>query len=149
MNTPKKLIIYNFEELFNILNEIKSEFNYTGFDFEMIKHMIMNAVDRLSSNNLTEESFEKKSEDLGDTELEDVGVEDVSSKDLYRYYKMHCGVLDIDDFDGPEDFAKFNEEIQNLKTVNIQKMSTAVKNNLVKYIKSIIDEGRKALEESK
>ena len=28
MNIPKKLIIYNFEELFNILNEIKSELNY-------------------------------------------------------------------------------------------------------------------------
>lgn len=28
MNIPKKLIIYNFEELFNILNEIKYELNY-------------------------------------------------------------------------------------------------------------------------
>ena len=28
MNIPKKLIIYNFDELFNILNEIKSELNY-------------------------------------------------------------------------------------------------------------------------
>ena len=45
MNTPKKLIIYNYEELFNILNEIKSEFNYE--------------IEKLNNNN-----FEKKVFDL-------------------------------------------------------------------------------------
>ena len=44
MNTPKKLIIYNFEELFNILNEIKSEFNYE--------------IEKLNNNNLENRVFE-------------------------------------------------------------------------------------------
>ena len=44
MNTPKKLIIYNFEELFNILNEIKSEFNYE--------------IEKLNNNNLENKVFD-------------------------------------------------------------------------------------------
>ena len=44
MNTPKKLIIYNFEELFNILNEIKSDFNYE--------------IEKLNNNNLENKVFD-------------------------------------------------------------------------------------------
>ena len=44
MNTSKKLIIYNFEELFNILNEIKSEFNYE--------------IEKLNNNNLENKVFD-------------------------------------------------------------------------------------------
>ena len=44
MNTPKKLIIYNFEELFNILNEIKSEFNYE--------------IEKLNNNNFENKVFD-------------------------------------------------------------------------------------------
>ena len=44
MNTPKKLIIYNYEELFNILNEIKSEFNYE--------------IEKLNNNNLENKVFD-------------------------------------------------------------------------------------------
>ena len=36
MNIPKKLIIYNFEELFNILNEIKSELKLRA-EVEVVK----------------------------------------------------------------------------------------------------------------
>ena len=44
MNIPKKLIIYNYEELFNILNEIKSEFNYE--------------IEKLNNNNLENKVFD-------------------------------------------------------------------------------------------
>ena len=44
MNTPKKLIIYNFEELFNILNEIKSKIN--------------DEIEKLNNNNLENKVFD-------------------------------------------------------------------------------------------
>ncbi len=50
MNNSKKLIIYNFNELFIILNEIKSEFNYS--------------IEKLNNNKLDNNIFQNKIFDL-------------------------------------------------------------------------------------
>lgn len=126
------------EYLYN--NESSSEeFDYSGFDFEIIKAMIMNAIERLKSNKLSMEDFENNED----------GTKNENAEELYRIYKMQVGTLDIDDFDSPEDFAEFTDSISNLQTVNIQKIGTQVKRILNKYINDIIEKGREALAESK
>ena len=45
MNNQKKLIIYNFEELFSILNELKSEFNYE------LKKIDLEQINEFETNN--------------------------------------------------------------------------------------------------
>ncbi len=50
MNNPKKIIIYNYEELFFILDEVKSEFNYE--------------IEKFNFNELDKERLENKIFDL-------------------------------------------------------------------------------------